>query len=77
MLLCISGSCTLTLADGRSTLDFVLDRPNRGLRLGPLQWEKYRLSADAVLLVVTSTLYDRADYIEDYDEFLALVGHDD
>jgi len=33
---------------------------------------QYKYSRDAVLLVLASGLYDAADYIRDYGEFLAL-----
>jgi len=73
VLVCLRGSCAVTLDDGRATREFMLDRPDRGLHVGPLLWEEFRLSADAVLLVLASTTYDRADYIEDHVAFLALV----
>jgi dTDP-4-dehydrorhamnose 3,5-epimerase-like enzyme len=73
VLVCLRGSCRVTLDDGRSTRDFVLDRPDRGLHVGPVQWEEFRLSSDAVLLALASTTYDKADYIEDRAAFLALV----
>ena len=31
---------------------------------------QYRYSADAILLVLASDVYDAADYIRSYDEFL-------
>lgn len=74
VLVCLTGSCRLTLDDGRSTEEFVLDRPDRGLLVGPLLWEEFRLSVDAVLLVLCSTPYEAGDQIEDRDEFLSLVG---
>lgn len=73
VIVCLRGSCAVTLEDGRSTRKFVLDRPDRGLHVGPLQWEELRLSTDAILLVLASTTYARADYVEDHDAFLALV----
>lgn len=73
VLVCLRGSCAVTLDDGRATHEFMLDRPDRGLHVGPLQWEEFRLSSDAVLLVLASTTYDRADYIEDRAAFLALA----
>jgi hypothetical protein len=36
---------------------------------------QYKFSADAVLLVFASQLYDSADYIRDYDDFLAAVNN--
>ena len=35
--------------------------------------EMYDFSPDAVLMVLASELYDEADYIRDYDEFLDYV----
>ena len=34
---------------------------------------QYQYSADALLLVFASDPYDAADYIRDYDEFLAAI----
>ena len=52
--------------------EIVLDAPNLGLYLPPMVWAvQYQYSADAVLLVFASEHYDPADYIRDYDEFLA------
>ena len=33
----------------------------------------FDFSSDAVLMVLASELYDEADYIRDYDEFLKFV----
>lgn len=33
----------------------------------------YDFSADAVLMVLASELYDENDYIRDYDEFLKFI----
>jgi alkylation response protein AidB-like acyl-CoA dehydrogenase len=73
VLVCLHGSCAMTLDDGRSTREFVLDRPDRGLHVGPMQWEEFRLATDAVLLVFASTTYDRSDYVEHHAAFLDLA----
>ncbi len=73
MLVCTRGSCVLRLDDGVSMKEFVLDRPDRALHIGPLQWEEFLLSADAVLLVLASEPYDPANLIDDPDEFLRVV----
>lgn len=70
VLVCVQGSCTLSLSDGDSTAEFMLDRPDRALHIGPLQWEELSLSSDAVLLVLASDLYDSANYIEDRDDLI-------
>jgi hypothetical protein len=77
VLVCLCGHCAMTLDNGRSTREFVLDRPDRGLHVGPMLWEEFRLSSDALLLVLASIAYDRADYIEDRAAFLDLARRDD
>ena len=49
--------------------------PQRGLYLTPMTWGiQYRYSADAMLMVFASHHYDAADYIREYDEFMAVVA---
>lgn len=74
-LICVKGSCTIVLDDGRHRDELRLDSAKVGLHIPPMVWGiQYRFSADAVLLVLASDTYDAADYIRDYDEFLAAVG---
>ena len=48
-----------------------LERPYEGLYIANYMWrEMFDFSSDAVLMVLASELYDEADYIRDYDEFL-------
>jgi UDP-2-acetamido-3-amino-2,3-dideoxy-glucuronate N-acetyltransferase len=55
-------------------LEFRLEHPRLGLHLPPLVWGvQYKFTPDAALLVFASHPYDPADYIRDYDEFLATV----
>ena len=71
LCLCVSGSCTMMLDDGKERTEFVLDRPDKALYIGPGIWrEMYDFTEDAVLMVLASEEYDEADYIRDYDEFL-------
>lgn len=74
---CVSGSCRILVDDGRKRHDILLDSPELGLHLGPMIWHEMRdFSPDSVLLVLASAHYDEADYLRDYDEFLALVRHE-
>lgn len=73
VIVCLRGTCIATLDDGHSTRRFTLDDPGRGLYVGPLLWEEFDLSTGSLLLALASTLYDRADYIDDYDAFLEIV----
>ena len=75
VLVCVQGSVTALVDDGKGRQEFVLDRPDIGLHMEPMIWgTQYRYSADAVLLVLASHPYDAADYIRDHDEFLAEVA---
>ena len=72
-LICVHGSCHVVADDGSRRQEFVLDQPFIGLHLQPMTWAvQYKYSDDAVLLVLASGFYSAADYIRDYDEYLAL-----
>ena len=74
VLLCIHGSCKILLDNGKEQETVLLDKPNEGLIVeNPIWREMYDFSPGAVLLVMASQYYDEADYIRDYDEFLAYL----
>jgi dTDP-4-dehydrorhamnose 3,5-epimerase-like enzyme len=74
-LVCARGSVAVVSDDGQTSEEVTLDAPNLGLYLPPMTWAtQYKYSPDALLLVFASDLYDPADYIRDYDEFLALAS---
>jgi acetyltransferase-like isoleucine patch superfamily enzyme len=69
-LVCVRGSCSVVLDDGREREELRLDSPRFGVYVPPLTWiTQYRHTADAMLLVLASDVYDAGDYIRDYDEF--------
>jgi len=71
-LICVRGSCNVVVDDGTQREEFVLDRPTFGVYVPPMVWAtEYKHSADSTLMVFASHHYDPADYIRDYDEFLA------
>lgn len=73
-LVCIKGTCSVVVDDSVNREEILLDSPNVGLHVPPMVWSvQYKYSQDAVLLVLASDVYDPADYIRDYDEFLAAV----
>lgn len=75
ILICIHGSCTVKLDDGKEQKIVHLEKPYEGLYVSNNMWrEMYDFSSDAVLMVLASELYDPDDYIRDYDEFLNYIG---
>ncbi len=74
LLICVNGSCKLLLDNGYEKETVLLDQPHEGVYLPKGIWrEMYDFSPDAVLLVLASELYDEADYIRNYDAFLAFA----
>lgn len=74
-LICVSGSCKVYLDNTQRKTDVLLDSPTKVLILEPNDWhEMYDFSEDAVLLVLSSHLYNAEDYIRDYDKFLEVYG---
>lgn len=75
ILICVHGSCTILLDNGREKEHVRLDKPNVGLYISNDTWrEMSEFSPDAVLMVLASEYYDESDYIRNYDEFLKYVG---
>lgn len=76
-LICVHGSVTCVVDDGKSRQEYVLSEPYQGLHMPPMIWgTQYQYSPGAVLLVFASHYYDPDDYIRDYSEFLTEVaGH--
>ena len=73
-LICIKGSCSVVIDDGKSRSEILLDSPDLGIHLPPLTWGiQYRYSRDATLLVFASEYYDDADYIRDYADYVKLT----
>ena len=76
VMICISGSCKITLDDGRNRESIFLNSPIKGLLIEGLIWrEMCNFSADCILLVVASELYDENDYVRDYRDFEELIGN--
>jgi UDP-2-acetamido-3-amino-2,3-dideoxy-glucuronate N-acetyltransferase len=78
-LICVHGRCHIVADDGENRQEFVLDSPTVGIHLPPMVWGvQYKYSKDAVLLALVSDIYDPADYIRDYSEFVRLrrMAHD-
>lgn len=74
ILVCVHGSCKVSLDDGCERKEILLDQPTLGLYISNDTWrEMYDFSEGAVLLVLASEHYDESDYIRDYSQFLNMV----
>lgn len=75
LLIAVSGSFRVKLVTARGATEVVLNRPYEGLLIRQMVWrEMDDFSSGAVGLCIASTLYDEADYIRDYDEFVCLAS---
>ncbi|WP_323881567.1 sugar 3,4-ketoisomerase [Aeromonas caviae] len=76
--ICLNGSCRFVMDNGVEKSDVVLNSPSQGLLIDTMQWhEMYDFSSDCILLVLASNVYDEADYIRNYDDFLQLAKRSD
>jgi dTDP-4-dehydrorhamnose 3,5-epimerase len=73
--ICVAGACTVLLDDGRARAEVRLDSPEKSLYIGAMVWRELKdFSPEAVLMVFASAPYDTADYIHDYQSFVALAA---
>ena len=71
-IVAMSGSFDVVLDDGRQQQRFHMNRSHYGLYVCPLMWRFLdNFSSGAVCMVLASEHYNAADYIRDYDQFLA------
>jgi len=72
LIIAASGSFTVILDDGKCKRSFFLNRPNQGLLVMPGLWrDLVDFSSGAVAMVLASEIYQKEDYIREYEEFLA------
>lgn len=71
VLIALSGSFEVVLNDGIEKKSFLLNKPNVGLMIPTGIWrELQNFSSGSVCLVFASDVFEEADYIRDFDEFL-------
>ena len=71
VLIALSGSFEVVLNDGFEKKIVVLNKPNLGLLIPKGIWrELQNFSSGAVCLVLASDVFEEADYIRDFNEFL-------
>ncbi len=74
ILICLKGECIVTCKDGFKVEHHSLNHPGIGLFIDNMLWdEQVYKSKDTILLVLSSTLYEKSDYIVDWEEYLDLI----
>jgi hypothetical protein len=74
-LICLAGSFDAAIDDGHRKTRIHLNRPWKGLYIPPMIWAaEVSFDAGSVCLVLASELYNAADYIRDYSQYLELVA---
>ena len=72
-----SGSFEVVLDDGYNKRTVTLNRPYFGLHIPPGIWAAEQgFSSGSICLVLTSHIYDEADYIRDYASFINYTRHE-
>ena len=72
-LIALSGSFDVIINDGKVEKSVTLNKPFEGLLITNGIWRKLKnFSSGAVCLVVASDVFSEADYIRDFNEFLAI-----
>ena len=76
-IVALSGSFDVVVNDGNGEQVFHLSRPQIGLYVPKMTWRHIdNFSTNSVALVLSSTAYDAADYIEVFDEYMTLKKQD-
>lgn len=74
ILICIHGSCKISLDNGTEKKIVYMEKPYEGLFIPNDMWrEMYDFSPDAVLMCLASEIYSEEDYIRDYNDFLEFI----
>lgn len=72
LIIAMSGSFDVTLDDGHNKKRFHLNRSYQGLYVCPMMWRDLdNFSSGSVCMVLASNIFEVADYIRDYDEYIA------
>lgn len=70
-IVALSGSFDVVVNDGKGERTFHLSRPQIGLYVPCMTWRYLNnFSTNSVALVLSSTLYDANDYIENFEDFV-------
>ena len=75
LLVAASGSFEILLDDGKTKKQIMLNRPYFGLHIPPMIWaSEINFSSGSICLVLTSHVYEEADYITDYQQYIKAIS---
>lgn len=71
LFICLQGKMKVKLHDGKEWTEKEMSSPLEAVRVDNMIWHEFTdFSDDAILLAVSSTNYDKDDYIRDFDQYL-------
>ena len=74
IIFCVQGSVEVQIDDGKST-EIKKIVQGQSIYIPNKTWDKQKyLQNHTIILVLCSTLYDKDDYITDYNQFLKVVN---
>lgn len=74
-IIALSGSFDVIIKDGKTRKKFSLNRSYYGLYIPNMLWRSLEnFSTNALAIILSSSLFDSADYIRDFNEFKQLVS---
>lgn len=74
-IVALSGSFDILVKTGNEIEKFTLNRSYRGLYLPAMTWrEMTNFSTNSVVMVISSTPFDKNDYISDFNDYKRLVS---
>jgi dTDP-4-dehydrorhamnose 3,5-epimerase-like enzyme len=72
VLICLTGACNLQLDDGINQESIRLEDNKKGIFLPPHIWHEMKnFEKGTVLISLASEIYDEADYLRNYNDFLS------
>jgi dTDP-4-dehydrorhamnose 3,5-epimerase-like enzyme len=73
LIIALSGSFDVVVDNGKTKQTFSLNRSYYGLYVPANLWRQMQnFSTNSLALILSSTMFDKEDYIRDYNEFIIL-----
>lgn len=73
VIACLSGSVTVSMEDVQGkAYSFVLDDPSKALYFPRLHWVRLTFTKGAILIALSSCVFENDEIVSDYDQFKKL-----